>query len=83
MGGTRMNACVVRSFWCVVEETQSNVLLKLSDGELVRYLESALRDRISLSEAEMPAVRIYVNSKLSLIRDLAYARQSPGRLSFA
>ena len=78
-----MNAYTVRSLWYLVEETQSNVLLQLSDGDLVYYLERELRDRTTLSEAEIPAVRIYVNSKLSLIRDLAHARQAPGQLLFA
>lgn len=83
MGRTRMNACILRSLWYVVEETQSNILLQLSNHELVSYLESELRDRTPLCEAEMPAIRVYVHSKISLIRDLAYERQSPGVLSFA
>ena len=69
-----MNSSTLRQLWSVVEETQSSLLLRLSDTELVKQLLSQLESRNSLSNEEAIAISGYIHSKTSLIRDLALAR---------
>ncbi|HEY9779383.1 MAG TPA: hypothetical protein V6D09_04510 [Leptolyngbyaceae cyanobacterium] len=69
-----MNSSTLRQIWSVIEETQSSLLLRLSDTELVKQLLSQLESRNSLSNEEMIAVSGYIHSRTSLIRDLALAR---------
>jgi len=69
-----MNSSILRQLWSVVEETQSSLLLRLSDTELVKQLLSQLESRNSLSNEEAIAISGYIHSRTSLIRDLALAR---------
>lgn len=69
-----MNSSILRHLWSVVEETQSNVLLRLNDTELVKQLLSQLASKKILSSEEIDSVSLYLYSKTSLIRDLAQAR---------
>lgn len=69
-----MNSAILRHLWSVVEETQSNVLLRLNDTELVKQLLSQLASKKILSSEEIDTVSLYLYSKTSLIRDLAQAR---------
>ena len=69
-----MNSSILRQLWSVIEETQSSLLLRLSDTELVKQLLSQLESRNSLSNEEAIAISGYIHSKTSLIRDLALAR---------
>lgn len=69
-----MNSSILRHLWSVVEETQSNVLLRLNDTELVKQLLSQLASKKILSSEEIDTVSLYLYSKTSLIRDLAQAR---------
>ena len=69
-----MNSSILRQLWSVVEETQSSLLLRLSDTELVKQLLSQLESTNSLSNEEAIAISGYIHSKTSLIRDLALAR---------
>lgn len=69
-----MNSSTLRQLWSVVEETQSSLLLRLSDTELVKQLLSQLESRNSLSNEEAIAISGYIHSRTSLIRDLALAR---------
>ncbi len=69
-----MNSSTLRQIWSVIEETQSSLLLRLSDTELVKQLLSQLESRNSLSNEETIAISGYIHSRTSLIRDLALAR---------
>lgn len=69
-----MNSLTLRHLWTVVEETQTNVLLRLSDTELVKQLLSQLDNKNPLSGEEISTMSAYILSRTSLIRDLAYAR---------
>ncbi len=69
-----MNSLTLRQLWSVVEETQSNVLLRLNDTELVKQLLGQLNSKKILSTEEIVSVSDYLHSKTSLIRDLAQAR---------
>lgn len=69
-----MNSSTLRQVWSVIEETQSSLLLRLSDTELVKQLLNQLDSRNPLTQEETIAVRGYLHSRTSLIRDLALAR---------
>jgi hypothetical protein len=69
-----MSANLIREIWRLVEETQSSTLLKLDDGELLSTLLRRLTKSQALSLTEANAVRTYLHSRLSLIRDLALSR---------
>jgi hypothetical protein len=57
-----------------VNATQTQTLLELNDGELIEQIVIDLEQKRPLSLEENGLVRTYLNSKTSLIRDLAYAR---------
>jgi hypothetical protein len=69
-----MNSSILRQLWTVVEETQSSVLLKLSDTDLIKQLLRQLDIKNPLSGEETCIVSAYISSRTSLIRDLAQAR---------
>lgn len=69
-----MNSSILRQLWSVIEETQSSVLLRLSDSELVKQLLTQLDSKNPLTKEEMATISGYLHSRTSLIRDLALAR---------
>ncbi|HEY9909317.1 MAG TPA: hypothetical protein V6D18_17140 [Thermosynechococcaceae cyanobacterium] len=69
-----MSVTLLRQVWGIVEETQAKVLLKLDDTDLVEQLLSQLSSRSTLSTEEVTHVQTYIDSRISLIRDLAQAR---------
>lgn len=70
-----MNSSTLRQLWTVIEETQTNVLLKLSDADLVKQLLSQLDHRKPLSGEEAGTISQYLHAKTTLIRDLAQSRR--------
>jgi hypothetical protein len=69
-----VNTSILRQLWSLIEETQSNTILKLNDAELVAQLVQKLEARESLSVEDNSLASAYIRSKTSLIRDLAEAR---------
>jgi hypothetical protein len=69
-----INSSLLRHLWSVVEETQTNILLSLSDTELVQHLLKQLQYRGILSTEELAALSNYIDQRLVLIRDLASSR---------
>lgn len=69
-----MSYAILRQFWVLVEEIQINILLELTDTELVNYLLDQFEGVKSLNARESNALNEYIRSKISLIRDLADAR---------
>ncbi|RUT05547.1 hypothetical protein DSM106972_035540 [Dulcicalothrix desertica PCC 7102] len=69
-----INSSLLRQFWSVVEDTQTNILLGFSDTELVQQLLRQLQYNGILSTEEITALSIYIDSRLVLIRDLAASR---------
>lgn len=68
----------LRQLWSVVIDTQTGILLQLSDAELVNQLVNQLVSQLSpqspLDRQEVHVLREYVRLKTPLIRDLAQAR---------
>ncbi len=69
-----MNPSLLRQVWSQVEETQTNALLQLDDSSLSCLILNQIQRHQILNSAEADQVVQYINSKLSLIRDLALAR---------
>lgn len=69
-----VNSSILRQIWNIVEQTQSSVLLRLNDIDLVKQLLSQLSNQTKLSKEELNTVSLYLSSRTALIRDLAAAR---------
>ena len=71
-----MTPSMLRQLWSVVEMSQSHILLKLDDATLVQWLLKQLTVQQSLDRHEKTILSDYIQSRLSLIRDLAQERQA-------
>ncbi|AFY88965.1 MAG: hypothetical protein CLLPBCKN_000569 [Chroococcidiopsis cubana SAG 39.79] len=69
-----MNSTILRQLWSAVEHTQSSILLRLSDSELVSHLLAELGNQQPLDREAIANVSTYLRGKTSLIRDLAQSR---------
>lgn len=69
-----MNPAMLRQLWALVETTQATQLLNLDDAGLVQCLLHQYSDRQSLNSEETTQLSSYIQSRLSLIRDLAQNR---------
>lgn len=70
-----INPHMLRLFWTIVEETQSQELLTLSDTALVAALMQQVSRQILLSGEEVCRLYDYIGTRLVLIRDTADSRQ--------
>ncbi len=66
-----MNLSTLRQLWSVVEQTPANLILSLSDTELVNSLFRELQAQVILTTEESNIVKSYILSRTCLIRDLA------------
>lgn len=71
-----MNPSLLRQIWSQVEETQTNALLQLDDSSLSCLILNQIQRHQILNSAEADQVMQYLNSKVSLIRDLALSRSA-------
>lgn len=71
-----MTPTILRQLWSVVETTQSNILLKLDDASLVQWLLKQTKTTAILDQNQSTILSDYIQSRLTLIRELAQERQS-------
>ncbi len=69
-----MDIQVVRELWSIVEQTETTLLLNLSDNDLVMQLVDRLQRFKSLNTHQYLFAKTYVSTRTPLIRDLAKAR---------
>ncbi len=69
-----MTPTILRQLWSVVETTQAHTLLKLDDASLVQWLLKQTKNQASLDGDETNILTNYIESRLTLIRDLAQER---------
>lgn len=69
-----MNISLLRQVWKVIEQANLYELLSLNDTELIHRLLRQLEIKNKLSQEETVLVKVYLNSKLALIKDLAENR---------
>ncbi|BAY28324.1 hypothetical protein NIES37_57830 [Tolypothrix tenuis PCC 7101] len=70
-----MTPTIMRQLWSVVETAQTKTLLQLDDATLVQWLVKQTNTQALLEPKETDFLCDYIQSRLSLIRDLAYERQ--------
>lgn len=70
-----MTPTIMRQLWSVVETTQTKTLLQLDDASLVQWLVKQTKNQALLDCQETDYLCGYIQSRLSLIRDLAHERQ--------
>ena len=69
-----MQPSLLHRIWCIVNETQTQILLDMSNKDLVEQLLFKLERQRPLSDEENNLVRNYLCSKTALIRDVANSR---------
>ncbi len=69
-----MNISLLRQVWKVIEQANLYELLSLNDTELIQRLLRQLEIKNKLSQEETVLVKVYLNSKLALIKDLAESK---------
>ena len=70
-----MTPKIMRQLWSVVETAHTKTLLQLDDATLVQWLVKQTNTQALLEQKETDFLCDYIQSRLSLIRDLAYERQ--------
>lgn len=71
-----MTPKIMRQLWSVVETAHTKTLLQLDDASLVQWLIKQTNTQEFLEQNETDYLSDYIQSRLTLIRDLAYERQS-------
>ncbi|MBD2343980.1 hypothetical protein [Anabaena subtropica] len=70
-----MTPKILRQLWSVVENSQTKTLLQMDDASLVQWLVHQMTTQALLDPKETDFLTGYIQSRLALIRDLAYERQ--------
>ncbi|TVP65456.1 MAG: hypothetical protein EA343_03165 [Nodularia sp. (in: Bacteria)] len=70
-----MTPKILRQLWSVVENSQAKILLQMDDASLVKWLVKQTTNQALLDPNETDYLSDYVQSRLTLIRDLAHERQ--------
>ncbi len=70
-----MSPNIIREFWCLIEATQTNVLLELDDASLVRWLVQQFTRYSVVNTHEVQDLDQYISVRIPLIRDIAQDRQ--------
>ena len=66
-----MDSSMLRLIWTVIEETRNREMETLTDKALIQQVVQQVTRRILLNPEETGAVRSYVSSRTTLIRDLS------------
>lgn len=66
-----MNPVILRRFWSMVKQNQTNALLELSDRDLMTRLKEQCEQYYYFSTKEINILHNYIKTKIPLIRDLA------------
>ncbi|WP_017654994.1 hypothetical protein [Fortiea contorta] len=70
-----MTPKIMRRLWSVVETAHTKTLLQLDDASLVQWLIKQTNTQEFLEQNETDYLSDYIQSRLTLIRELAYERQ--------
>jgi hypothetical protein len=71
-----MDSSTLRFLWTVIEETQTGLLLRLNDSDLVDQIIQQLGSRRALSRDEAGLVSSYLQLRTPLIREIAQERRT-------
>jgi succinate dehydrogenase flavin-adding protein (antitoxin of CptAB toxin-antitoxin module) len=70
-----MTPRILRQLWSLVENSQTKTLLQMDDASLVQWLVNQMTTQALLEPTETDYLVDYIQSRLNLIRDMAYERQ--------
>ncbi|MBD2503363.1 hypothetical protein [Anabaena azotica] len=70
-----MTPRILRQLWSLVENCQTKTLLQMDDASLVQWLVNQMTTQALLEPTETDYLVDYIQSRLALIRDMAYERQ--------
>ncbi len=70
-----MTPRILRQLWSLVENSQTKTLLQMDDASLVQWLVNQMTAQALLEPTETDYLVDYIQSRLALIRDMAYERQ--------
>jgi hypothetical protein len=70
-----MTPKILRQLWSVVETTHTMTILQLDDASLVQWLVNQTTTQVLLDPNETDFLCDYIQSRLALIRDIAYERE--------
>ncbi|MEB3280344.1 MAG: hypothetical protein VKK42_15635 [Lyngbya sp.] len=73
-----MSPTMLRQLWSLVETTQASLIVSLDDADLVQWLIKRLQTESTINYSDRDVVNDYLNSRLTLIRDLAESRLAGG-----
>jgi|GEM_PF-5614654 len=65
-----LNSLKLKLIWSIIEQ-EADVSPKTSDSEIVQHVIDKLKSRVLLGTAEEFDIYLYVQSRISVIRDLA------------
>jgi len=71
-----MTPKMMRQLWAMIESTQVSTLLQLDDLTLAQWLIKQFTAQQPIKEHEISSLNTYINSRLPLIRDTAFERNS-------
>ncbi|MCU0544875.1 MAG: hypothetical protein MUE44_22340 [Oscillatoriaceae cyanobacterium Prado104] len=72
-----MTPVMLRQLWSLIETTQATLLVTLDDAALAQWLLKQLTANSALNGKDKDLFDKYIQSRLSLIRDLAQQRLAP------
>lgn len=70
-----MTPRILRQLWSLVENSHTKTLLQMDDASLVQWLVNQMTTQALLEPTETDYLVDYIQSRLALIRDMAYERQ--------
>lgn len=76
-----MTPTMLRQLWSLIETTQATMLVTLDDASLVQWLLKQVKMNSTINGKEADLLNQYIQSRLSLIRDLAQERLAAGPLA--
>lgn len=72
-----MTPVMLRQLWSIIETTQATLLVTLDDAALAQWLLKQLTANSTIHGKDQDLLDEYIQSRLSLIRDLAQQRLAP------
>lgn len=71
MGNANIESKIVRAVWSSVANINKQMLLRLSDTDLVHQIIKQIERATTLSSEDRQSLMDYVSSKVRLIKDIA------------
>jgi hypothetical protein len=71
-----MTPLMLRQLWSIIEAAHTHTLLRMDDDTLVQWLSRQFNTEAALNADEASILNEYIQSRLTLIRDLAQERQA-------